>query len=83
MPRAFVRPQLLVRAVRAVRFRSEAGVDVDGRAAVGAVTVSGRVGRPEDIGAACIYLASRAGSYVTGAVLPVDGGLLVGTKANS
>ena len=53
------------------------------RAAIGAVTVSGRVGRPEDIGAACIYLASRAGSYVTGAVLPVDGGLLVGTKANS
>ena len=55
----------------------------EGRAAVGAVTVSGRVGKPEDIGAACIYLASRAGSYVTGAVLPVDGGLLVGTKANS
>ena len=55
----------------------------EGRAAIGAVTVSGRVGRPEDIGAACIYLASRAGSYVTGAVLPVDGGLLVGTKANS
>ena len=55
----------------------------EGRDAIGAVTVSGRVGRPEDIGAACIYLASRAGSYVTGAVLPVDGGLLVGTKANS
>ncbi len=55
----------------------------EGRAAVGAVTVSGRVGKPEDIGAACVYLASRAGSYVTGAVIPVDGGLLVGTKANS
>ena len=55
----------------------------EGRAAVGAATVSGRVGKPEDIGAACVYLASRAGSYVTGAVLPVDGGLLVGTKANS
>ena len=55
----------------------------EGRKAVGAATVSGRVGRPEDIGAACIYLASRAGSYVTGVVLPIDGGLLVGTKANS
>ncbi len=55
----------------------------EGRAAVGAVTVSGRVGKPEDIGAACIYLASRAGSYVTGALLPVDGGLLVGKRANS
>jgi len=55
----------------------------EGRAAVGAVTVSGRVGKPEDIGAACIYLASRAGSYVTGAMLPVDGGLLVGKRANA
>ena len=55
----------------------------EGRAAVGAATVSGRVGKPEDIGAACIYLASRAGSYVTGALLPVDGGLLVGKRANS
>ena len=55
----------------------------EGRAAVGAATVSGRVGKPEDVGAACIYLASPAGSYVTGALLPVDGGLLVGKGANS
>jgi NAD(P)-dependent dehydrogenase (short-subunit alcohol dehydrogenase family) len=55
----------------------------EGRKAVGAITVSGRVGEPEDVGAACIYFASRAGSYVTGAMLPVDGGLLVGIRANS
>lgn len=55
----------------------------EGRAAVGAVTVSGRVGKPEDIGAACIYLAAPSGSYVTGAMIPVDGGLLVGKRANS
>ena len=55
----------------------------EGRAAVGAVTVSGRVGDPTDIGAACIYLSSRAGSYVTGSTIPVDGGLLVGRRANS
>ena len=54
----------------------------EGRAGVSAATVVGRVGEPEDIGAACIYLASRAGSYVTGAVLPVDGGFLVGRYAN-
>ena len=46
----------------------------EGRAAVGAVTVSGRVGDPVDIGAACVYLSSRAGSYVTGSTIPVDGG---------
>ncbi|MEE2664358.1 MAG: SDR family oxidoreductase [Myxococcota bacterium] len=34
-----------------------------------------RFGEPSDIEAAVLYLASRAGSYVTGAVLPVDGGL--------
>jgi len=54
----------------------------EGRAAVSAMTVVGRPGEPEDLGAACIYLASRAGSFVTGAVLPVDGGLLVGRSAN-
>lgn len=35
----------------------------------------GRAGRPEDVGDAAIYLASRAGAYLTGVILPVDGGL--------
>ena len=34
-----------------------------------------RIGRPDDMAGVAIYLASRAGAYVTGAVIPVDGGL--------
>jgi NAD(P)-dependent dehydrogenase (short-subunit alcohol dehydrogenase family) len=36
----------------------------------------GRIGEPEDMAGVAIYLASRAGAYVTGAVIPVDGGLV-------
>lgn len=34
----------------------------------------GRIGAPDDIAGATLYLCSRAGSYVTGAILPIDGG---------
>lgn len=34
-----------------------------------------RIGRPDDMAGAAVYLCSRAGAYVTGAVIPVDGGI--------
>lgn len=34
----------------------------------------GRWGKPEDIGGVAVFLASEAAKYVTGAVIPVDGG---------
>lgn len=34
-----------------------------------------RIGRPDDMAGIVIYLAARASAYVTGAVIPVDGGL--------
>ncbi len=39
----------------------------------------GRMGRPEDIANAYVWLASDAASYITGAVLSVDGGFVAGT----
>ncbi len=35
----------------------------------------GRIGRPDDMAGVVVYLAGRASSYVTGAVIPVDGGI--------
>lgn len=37
-------------------------------------TPLGRLGTPEEVAGAALYLASDGASYVTGAVLPVDGG---------
>ncbi len=46
---------------------------------VGAQVPLGRVGREEDIAAAMLYLCGRGGAYVTGAILPVSGGINVET----
>jgi 3-oxoacyl-[acyl-carrier protein] reductase len=42
-------------------------------------TPVGRVGQPEDIANAYVWLASEAASFVSGAVLSVDGGAVTGT----
>jgi NAD(P)-dependent dehydrogenase (short-subunit alcohol dehydrogenase family) len=34
-----------------------------------------RIGRPSDMAGTAIFLSSRAGSYLTGAIIPVDGGI--------
>ena len=44
--------------------------------AVAKVIPAGRIGRPEDLAAAAVYLASRAGDYVVGDTVTVDGGLV-------
>ena len=42
-------------------------------------TPLGRMGKPEDVAEAYVWLASDAASFITGAVLSVDGGLVLGT----
>ena len=41
---------------------------------VGAAHVIGRIGRPEEVAALVLFLASEEASFINGAELPVDGG---------
>lgn len=45
------------------------------RTALEALVPAARIGQAEDIAGAAMFLASRAGAYITGALLPVDGGM--------
>lgn len=48
------------------------------RAAMGKANPRGRIGSAEDAAGTAIYLCSRAGAYVSGSVIPLDGGSLIG-----
>ena len=50
----------------------------EGLAEAAKVIPLGRVGEPEDIADVAVFLASEAARYLTGQVVVVDGGLLVG-----
>ncbi|WYZ41648.1 hypothetical protein EsH8_V_000543 [Colletotrichum jinshuiense] len=39
-----------------------------------------RIGTPQDVAGACLFLASRAGAFVTGATITVDGGIVLASK---
>lgn len=70
-------PKITVNAVAPGPFQSKmmaATLENFGDSIVGSCPM-GRIGEPEDMAGVAIYLASRAGAYVTGSVLPVDGGI--------
>jgi NAD(P)-dependent dehydrogenase (short-subunit alcohol dehydrogenase family) len=41
---------------------------------------SQRIGSPEDVAGTAMFLSSRAGAYVNGATIALDGGHLVGSR---
>ena len=47
----------------------------EGRAAVASAVPLGRIGSPEDLVGTTTFLCSRAGAYLTGTVIPLDGGI--------
>ena len=52
--------------------------DMDRKTRVFARTPMGRMGQPDDIGEAALFLASEGAAFITGVILPVDGGNSIG-----
>jgi len=70
-------PHILVNAIAPGLFPSRMTKELlaAGEDAVGSALPLRRVGRPDDIAGIAVFLASRASTYITGAVIPVDGGV--------
>jgi NAD(P)-dependent dehydrogenase (short-subunit alcohol dehydrogenase family) len=76
-------PDIRVNAVRPgfIRTPQTANAYADGtdrHARIAECAIAGRLGDPEEVVGAAIYLASDAADYTTGEILTVDGGFVVG-----
>lgn len=77
LARRLAAEHITVNVIAPGRYRSpmlESAIDVEGAEDLLAPIPLGRFAEGPDLAGAAIYLASRAGAFVTGAVLPVDGG---------
>ena len=70
-------PDILVNAIAPGLFESRMTkmLLAAGAETVGAELPLGRIGRPDDMAGIAVFLASPASTYITGAVIPVDGGV--------
>jgi 2-deoxy-D-gluconate 3-dehydrogenase len=76
MAKRLIKDWIVVSCIAPGPFASEMNRDARDRAEEVAKRVPlERIGTDEDMAAAAIYLASRAGDYVVGATIPVDGGV--------
>ena len=81
MANEFARRHITVNAFAPGPFQSKmtafaTATDAQARKVGGGVPL-GRIGSPDDIAGATLFLCGRGGSYVSGAILPLDGGLSV------
>ena len=73
----FLAPAVTVNAIAPGPFESKmmaATLDAFGEAIAAGAPMK-RIGRPSDMAGTAIFLASPAASYITGAIIPVDGGI--------
>ena len=72
-----VRANAIVPGVVRTDFARALWEDPEAEAALRRVTPLGRIGEPEEIAGVAVFLASRAGAYVTGQGIVVDGGTTI------
>jgi NAD(P)-dependent dehydrogenase (short-subunit alcohol dehydrogenase family) len=76
-------PQILVNAIAPGPFPTKmmAGVLVERGEEIAGRNPLGRIGEPDDVAALAIFLSARASRFITGAVIPLDGGMSTTMKA--
>jgi NAD(P)-dependent dehydrogenase (short-subunit alcohol dehydrogenase family) len=80
MAAQLIRDQICVSGIAPGAFASDMNIDArDHGDQVARRIPAGRIGRDEDMAGVAIYLASRAGDYVVGVTIAVDGGVAFGS----